>query len=68
MIIETYLEHVRIRRREGLTAPVVFVSSNVNDYADRPGTGLAGELVGDFNAVDMRFAPNMAAAKAFLGF
>lgn len=66
IIIEAYLEHVRGNRLAGLTAPVVFVSSNVNDYTDRPGSGLAADLVADFAALEMRYAPNMAAAKAFL--
>lgn len=66
IIVETYLEYVRGRRTAGLSAPVVFVSSNVNDYAERPGTGLTPDLVADFGAVQMRYAPNMAAAKAFL--
>ena len=66
IIVETYLEHVGRRRAGGLAAPVVFVSSNVNDYAVRPGTTLAPALAADFAAVGMRYAPNMAAAKAFL--
>ena len=66
IIVETYLEHVRRKRDQGLTAPVVFVSSNVNDYTDRPSTQLAPDLLVDFETVGMRYAPNMAAAKALL--
>ena len=65
-IVETYLEHIRDVRAQGLTAPVVFVSSNVKDYAERSGTRLAADLRAEFAAVRMRYAPNMAAAKAFL--
>ena len=62
----SYLEYIHGRRTSGFSAPVVFVSSNVNDYAERPGTGLPRDLAADFAAAQMRYAPAWQPPKAFL--
>lgn len=68
LIIETYLDVVHQLRDEGHTQPIVFVSSNVNDYAAKRGSVPKSELAKEFSVLNMQYAPNMAAAKHKLGF
>ena len=65
LILETYLAHVDTARQAGLKESVVFVSSNTKDYARSAG-GLPKDIADDFAALDMEYAPNMAAAKALI--
>lgn len=66
IILETYLEHIRGARRKGVTASVVFVSSNTTDYATSAAR-VAQDISSEFAQLQVDFAPNMAAAKALLG-
>lgn len=67
VVVETYLEAVARLRAAGLAGPAVFASSNVSDYAGAAGSALRSDLAEDFAAVDMAYAPNLAAAKFSLG-
>jgi hypothetical protein len=67
IVIETYLEAARRLRKANAAAPIVFVSSNTNDYADFRGAALKAGLVPDFAAVNMLYAPNLSAARFHLG-
>ncbi|MCP2221701.1 PIN domain-containing protein [Bradyrhizobium elkanii] len=66
-VIETYLDAVGELRRAGLTSPVVFASSNIKDYAGESGSALRTDLAAEFTALGMEYAPNLSAAKHFLG-
>lgn len=65
VILETYLEHIRNARGTGITVSVVFVSSNTRDYATSAAR-LPQDIASDFAALQVAYAPNMAAAKALL--
>lgn len=67
VVIETYLDAVRELRATGLTAPIVFASSNTKDYAQATGTALKSDLAKEFAGLNMAYAPNLAAAKHMLG-
>lgn len=67
VILETYLEYIRRLRNDGLTAAVVFVSSNTKDYAETNGAVVRNDLEKEFNSLGLEYAPNMAAAKHLLG-
>lgn len=66
LVIETYLAVVRQLRDAGLTASIVFVSSNLKDYTEETRTRLRTDLANEFAALNLEFAPNLAAAKHFL--
>ena len=65
VVIETYLAAVAGLRHLGLASPVVFASSNVRDYGER-GT-FRPDLEGEAAAVDLRYMPNLAAARNAVG-
>jgi prepilin-type processing-associated H-X9-DG protein len=67
IVIETYLASIANLRNKGLTAKVVFVSSNIRDYAGESGVKLKPDLAAEFAALSMEYAPNMGAAKFMLG-
>ena len=67
LVIETYLAVALQLRNAGLTAPIVFVSSNLRDYTEETGTRLRTDLADEFAALNLEFAPNLAAAKHLLG-
>ena len=66
VIVETYLEHIRKLRGDGVTAPAVFVSSNTKDYAETGGAIVRDDIRSEFDQLGLEYAPNMAAAKHFL--
>ena len=66
VILETYLECIRELRENGLTTPVVFVSSNKKDYAKTAGASVRSDIKAEFTKLGLEYAPNMAAAKHFL--
>lgn len=68
VILETYLEHVRKLRSDGVTAPVVFASSNTRDYAGTGGAVVRDDIRSEFDDHGLEYAPNMAAAKHLLKF
>lgn len=67
VVIETYLEAIRDLREGGLTAPVVFVSSNTKDYAEAPGSRLRAELATEFAPLSIEYASTWDLAKHLLG-
>lgn len=67
VVIETYLEAAAKLRSARLTQPIVFVSSNVKDYAGENGSVLKPDLAAEFGALGMEYAPNLSAAKHHLG-
>lgn len=64
IIVETYIDVVKALRSAGLGSRIVFASSNTNDYAGkaRP-VVLKPDLAVEFAAIEMEYAPNLAAAK-----
>lgn len=69
VVLETYLEAVGELRRHGLTTPVVFLSSNTNDYSESSTkkSELHPGLLPQFAALDMQYATGHGMAKALLG-
>jgi len=66
IVIETYLDIVTQLRNADLSAPIVFVSSNVKDYAEVTGSRPQDDLAKKFEALNLEYAPNLAAAKHLL--
>ena len=66
VILETYLERVRQLRSDGITTPIVFVSSNKKDYAEPNKAIIRADIKDEFSDLDLEYAPSMAAAKHFL--
>lgn len=66
VVIETYLEAVGALRAAGALMPIVFASSNVNDYCDAARV-LKPDIAREFAALNLEFAPNLGAAKHLLG-
>ena len=67
VILETYLEHIQLLRNAGRNAPAIFVSSNTQDYASENRTTIKDDIKSEFQALNLRFAPNMGAARGILG-
>jgi len=67
LICETYLEAAMALRRDGVTAPIVFLSSNVNDYTTEGGK-LVPDLAAEFGRLSLTYARSMGQAKYALGF
>jgi hypothetical protein len=67
IVLETYLAAVRALRSHGMSSKVVLLSSNTREYLSESKV-LKMDLVPDFSALAIDYAPNMAAAKAMLGF
>lgn len=67
VVVETYLETVAELRSVPLVMPIVFASSNINDYTDGAGAKLRSDLAHDFAMVNLGYATNWAAAKHMLG-
>lgn len=68
VVIETYMDFVAQLRMSGLISPVVFISSNIKDYAEETKTALKADLSAEFKKLNLIFAPNFAAAKHQLEF
>lgn len=66
IIFETYLSLSSMLRAEGLTAPIVFLSSNTSEYVTE-GSVLKADIATDLAQFSIEYAPNMAAAKHLLG-
>lgn len=67
IVIEAYLEVAANLRALGMTAPIVFVSSNTKEYI-APGTSrIPEDLDVDFSTVGLTYAPNFSAAAYSLG-
>jgi hypothetical protein len=66
LVYETYLEAVSALRGAGVTTPIVFLSSNTNEYLTE-GRILNPDIAAEFCAINLGYAPNMGAAKYALG-
>lgn len=66
LVYETYLEAMTILRSVGVVMPIVFLSSNTNEYFTE-GRILKSEIAADFGRLNAAYAPNMSAAKYALG-
>lgn len=66
LVYETVLEQVSALRGAGVTAPIVFLSSNTNEYLTE-GKTLKPEIAVEFGELSLVYAPNMSAAKYALG-
>jgi hypothetical protein len=66
LVYETILEKVAKIRAENCAAPIVFISSNTKDYCTSGGI-LKPDIVLEFGQLDLKYAPNMSAAKHLLG-
>lgn len=66
VVVEAYLEAAQQLRSAGLTAPIVFASSNTKEYNAPNTSHLQPDIAADFGAVAMEYAPNFGAAKHLL--
>jgi hypothetical protein len=62
IVFETYLSFSSILRTEGLTAPIVFLSSNTREYLTEASI-LKSEIERSLAPYSIEYAPNMALAK-----
>ena len=67
VVLETYIDAVRTLRNAGRESPAVFVSSNIRDFAATDQTTTREDVRKEFEAIDLQYAPNMGAARGFLG-
>jgi hypothetical protein len=67
VIVEAYIEAASQLRAAGMTAPMVFASSNTKEYFAPNTRHLQGDIAADLAAVGLEYAPNWGAAKHSLG-
>lgn len=67
VIVEVYIETASQLRAAGMTAPIVFASSNTREYFAPNTRHLQEDIAADFAAVSIEYAPNWGAAKHSLG-
>ncbi len=67
VIVEAYIEAASQLRAAGMTAPIVFASSNTKEYFAPNTRHLQNDIAADLVAVGMEYAPNFGAAKHSLG-
>ncbi|MCW5230962.1 PIN domain-containing protein [Verminephrobacter eiseniae] len=67
VIVEAYIEAASQLRAAGMTAPMVFASSNTKEYFAPNTRHLQGDIAADLAAVGIEYAPNWGAAKHSLG-
>lgn len=67
VIVEAYIEAASQLRAAGMTAPIVFASSNTKEYFAPNTRHLQSDIAADLVAVGMEYAPNFGAAKHSLG-
>ena len=66
IVLETYLDFAGMLRAEGLTTPIVFLSSNTSEYLTDSKV-LKPEIANDFAPLMIDYASDMALAKHQLG-
>lgn len=66
LVYETVIEKTSALRAIDQTTPIVFVSSNTKEYQTE-GSVLNPEIAAEFGTLNLQYAPNMSAAKHFLG-
>ena len=68
VVLETYVEAAAELRQRGLTAPIVFLSSNVQDYTLAPARNvLHPDIQAEFTPINMAYATGHGMAKRLLG-
>lgn len=67
VIVEAYIEAASQLRAAGMTAPMVFASSNTKEYFASNTRRLQSDIAADLAAVGLEYAPNWGAAKHSLG-
>lgn len=67
VIVEAYIETASQLRAAGMTAPIVFASSNTKEYFAPNTRHLPVDIAADFAALSIEYAPNWGAAKYSLG-
>lgn len=68
VVLETYVEAAAELRQRGLTAPIVFLSSNVQDYTVAPARNvLHPDIQTEFTPINMAYATGHGMAKGLLG-
>lgn len=67
VIVEAYIEAASQLRAAGMTAPIVFASSNTKEYFAPNTRHLQADIAADLAAVCIEYAPNWGAAKHSLG-
>lgn len=67
VIIEAYIEAASQLRAAGMTAPMVFASSNTKEYFAPNTRHLQSDIAADLATVGLEYAPNWGAAKHSLG-
>jgi len=67
VIVEVYIEAASQLRAAGMTAPMVFASSNTKEYFAPNTRHLQADIAADLAAVGIEYAPNWGAAKYGLG-
>ena len=67
LILETYLSYVEAERAKSDQKTFVFASSNTRDFAGSNRNEISEELREEFDALDLKYAPNMRTARALLG-
>jgi hypothetical protein len=66
VIVEAYIETASLLRAAGLTAPIVFASSNTKEYYAPNTRQLPNDIATDLSTVALEYAPNFGAAKHIL--
>jgi hypothetical protein len=67
VVVETYIDFARRARARGYARPIIFASSNTNDYCDLVGNHLKSDLAAEFQALQIDFASNFGLASYQLG-
>ena len=68
VVLETYLEAATELRQRGMKTPIVFLSSNVQDYASPPSRSvLFPDLKSEFDSIGMAYATGHGMAMSLLG-
>lgn len=67
LVYETYLEVAENLRAASGVSPIVFLSSNTREYFTE-GRILKPDIASEFGKINVKYAPNMSAAKFELGF
>ncbi len=67
VIVEAYIEVASQLRAAGLSAPIVFASSNTKEYYAPNTRHLQSDIAADLGVLGVEYAPNFGAAKYSLG-
>ena len=68
LIVETYMDFARRIRFNGFSNPIIFASSNTNDFAEVSQTKLRPDIAEEFENEDIQYARNLLEISEKLGF